>query len=162
MYNMDIQEIFDQAKKDPSLLANINIDELLEGTDDVKNDYLQDRTLHNIQEDIYDTLEEVFEKDEDIVVYMDKLREYRIVDEVSELHNGKHIRWIRRGTTKLTNGGIVVEVKFTKDGINVLCKNAMHKFIKFKYDECIIFQKLTVDEQLILTVNQHISSEEDT
>ena len=158
---MDIQEIFEQAKKDPSLLANIDIDELLEGTEDVKNDYLQDRTLHEIQETIYDALEEVFEKDEDILVHVDKLREYRLVDEVSELHNGKHIRWIRRGTTKMTNGGIVVEVKFMKDGINVLCKNAMHKFIQFKYDDCIIFQKLTVDEQLILTVNQHVASEND-
>ena len=127
---MDINELFKQAKNDPSLLSNINIDELLNDTDDVKNDYLQDKTINNIQEDVYDSLEEVFKIDEDIVVHMDKLRDYRLVDEVSELHNGKHIRWIRRGTTKLTNGGIVVEVKFIENGINVLCKNAMHKFIK--------------------------------
>ena len=159
---MDIQEIFEQAKKDPSLLANINIDELLEESNDVKNDYLQNKTTHEIQEDIYDALEEVFEDDEDIVVHVDKLKDYRLVDEVSELHNGKHIRWIRRGTTKLTNGGIVVEVKFGEKGINVLCKNAMHKFIQFKYDDCIIFQKLTIDEQFILTVNQHVASESNT
>ena len=157
---MDINELFKQAKNDPSLLSNINIDELLNDTDDVKNDYLQDKTINNIQEDVYDSLEEVFKIDEDIVVHMDKLRDYRLVDEVSELHNGKHIRWIRRGTTKLTNGGIVVEVKFIENGINVLCKNAMHKFIKIKYDECIIFQKLTIDEQIILTVNQHVTSED--
>lgn len=158
---MDINELFKQAKNDPSLLSNINIDELLNDTDDVKNDYLQDKTINNIQEDVYDSLEEVFKIDEDIVVHMDKLRDYRLVDEVSELHNGKHIRWIRRGTTKLTNGGIVVEVKFIENGINVLCKNAMHKFIKIKYDECIIFQKLTIDEQIILTVNQHVTSEDE-
>ena len=158
---MDINELFKQAKNDPSLLSNINIDELLNDTDDVKNDYLQDKTINNIQEDVYDSLEEVFKIDEAIVVHMDKLRDYRLVDEVSELHNGKHIRWIRRGTTKLTNGGIVVEVKFIENGINVLCKNAMHKFIKIKYDECIIFQKLTIDEQIILTVNQHVTSEDE-
>ncbi len=158
---MDIQEIFEQAKKDPSLLANINIDELLEDADDVKNDYLQDKTLHEIQENIYDALEEVFEEDQEIVIHVDKLHDYRLVDEVSELHNGKHVRWIRRGTTKLTNGGIVVEVKFIKDGINVLCKNAMHRFIQFKYDDCIVFQKLSIDEQLILTVNQHVVTEND-
>lgn len=159
---MDINELFKQAKNDPSLLSNINIDELLNDTDDVKNDYLQNKTINNIQEDVYDSLEEVFKIDEDIVIHMDKLRDYRVVDEVSELHNGKHIRWIRKGTTKLTNGGIVVEVKFIENGINVLCKNAMHKFIKIKYDECIIFQKLTIDEQIILTVNQHVTSEETT
>tara|TARA_B100001093_G_scaffold443959_1_gene446634 strand:+ start:927 stop:1406 length:480 start_codon:yes stop_codon:yes gene_type:complete len=159
---MDINELFKQAKNDPSLLSNINIDELLNDTDDVKNDYLQNKTIDNIQEDVYDSLEEVFKIDEDIVIHMDKLRDYRVVDEVSELHNGKHIRWIRKGTTKLTNGGIVVEVKFIENGINVLCKNAMHKFIKIKYDECIIFQKLTIDEQIILTVNQHVTSEDAT
>lgn len=159
---MDINELFKQAKNDPSLLSNINIDELLNDTDDVKNDYLQDKTIDNIQEDVYDSLEEVFKTDEDILVHVDKLRDYRLVDEVSELHNGKHIRWIRRGTTKLTNGGIVVEVKFIENGINVLCKNAMHKFIKIKYDDCIIFQKLTIDEQIILTVNQHVTSEDAT
>ena len=35
---MDIQELFEQAKRDPSLLSNINIDELLEDTNDGKND----------------------------------------------------------------------------------------------------------------------------
>ena len=50
---MNIQEIFEQAKQDPSLLSNINIDELLEDTNDVKNDYLQDKTLLEIQKNIW-------------------------------------------------------------------------------------------------------------
>lgn len=157
---MDIQEIFEQAKQDPSLLSTINIDELLDEAGDVKNDYLQDKTLLEIQENIDESLREVTQDEEIIELYLDKLSDYRLVDEVGELHNGKHIRWIRRGTTKLTNGGIVVEVKFTENGINVLCKNAMHKFIRLRYDDCFIYQKLTVDEQLILTVNQHVATEE--
>lgn len=157
---MDIQELFEQAKRDPSLLSNINIDELLEDTNDVKNDYLQDKTLLEIQKDIDGALKEVFDDEEVIENYLDKLSDYRLVDEVGELHNGKHVRWIRRGTHKLTNGGIVVEVKFTKKGIYVMCKNAMHRFMVFKYDHCVIFQKLSIDEQLILTVNQHVTSDE--
>jgi|UniRef100_A0A6C0IQS1 sulfite reductase beta subunit-like hemoprotein len=156
---MDIQEIFEQAKRDPSLLSNINIDELLEDTNDVKNDYLQDKTLGEIKQEIYDVLEEEVEDTRLIEKYMERLSEYRYVDEVGELHNGKHIRWVRRGNDKLTNGGIVVEVKFVDNGINVLCKNAMHKFIQFKYDDCVIFQKLSIDEQLILNVNQHVHAE---
>lgn len=157
---MDIQELFEQAKRDPSLLSNINIDELLEDTNDVKNDYLQDKTLLEIQKDIDGALNEILDDENMIENYLDRLSDYRLVDEVGELHNGKHIRWIRRGTQKLTNGGIVVEVKFTDKGINVLCKNAMHRFIQFKYDDCVIFQKLSIDEQLILTVNQHVTSDE--
>lgn len=158
---MDIQEIFEQAKQDPTLLSNINIDDLLEEAGDVKNDYLQDKTLLEIQENIDESLREVTQDEELIESYLDKLSDYRLVDEVGELHNGKHIRWIRRGTNKLTNGGIVVEVKFTENGINVLCKNAIHKFMRLKYDDCIIYQKLSVDEQLILTVNQHVATEKE-
>ena len=157
---MNIQEIFEQAKQDPSLLSNINIDELLEDTNDVKNDYLQDKTLLEIQKDIDEALNDELDDQEIVENYLDKLSDYRLVDEVGELHNGKHVRWIRRGIHKLTNGGIVVEVKFTKNGIYVLCKNAMHRFIQFKYDDCVIFQKLSIDEQLILTVNQHVTSED--
>ena len=63
---MDIQELFEQAKRDPSLLSNINIDELLEDTNDVKNDYLQDKTLLEIQKVIDEALNEVVD-DEDII-----------------------------------------------------------------------------------------------
>ena len=33
--------------------------------------------------------------------------------------------------------------------------------MRLKYDDCIIYQKLSVDEQLILTVNQHVATEEE-
>jgi hypothetical protein len=156
MNHNDIQNIFEQARQDPECLSNINIDELLDETNDVKNDYLQDKTIQEIQQNIHEALSESLHGQIDIVPYTEKLKDYRLVDEVGELHIGKHIRWMRRGTTKLTNGGIVVEVKFLDKGINVLCKNAIHRFIQIKYDDCLIFQKLSIDEQLILTVNQHI------
>ena len=69
------------------------------------------------------------------------------MEKVYHVHKGKHIRWLRND--KLTNGGIVVDVKFLENGTQILCKNRQ-RFIQYKFDDCITFQKLTMDELLIL------------
>ena len=43
-----------------------------------------------------------------------------------------------------------MDVKFMDTGTQILCRNVCNKFIQIKFDECIIFQKLSVEEQLIL------------
>ena len=104
-----------------------------------------------------DDLLSAFEKIKDLELsiitkqqYCDKLIGYRLVDELHELHKGKHVRWIRIDNAKLTNGGIVVDIKFMDKGIQVLCRNSTNKFIQYKYDECITFQKLNETEQVIM------------
>ena len=86
-----------------------------------------------------------------------QLRSNRYVDEINELHKGKHIRWIRTGTTSLTNGGIVVDIKFKDNGTHIMCKNGMNRFIQYKFDDCITFQKLSTEEQLIMMAYEHAS-----
>ena len=87
-----------------------------------------------------------------------KLVGYRMVDELHELHKGKHVRWVRRGTNKLTNGGIVVDIKFLDTGTHILCKNSMNRFIQYKYDECVTFQKMSSTEMLILMAYEHTNT----
>jgi len=50
----------------------------------------------------------------------------------------------------ITNGGIVVDVKFLDNGTHILCKNGP-RFIQYKFDDCITFQKLSADEQMVLS-----------
>jgi hypothetical protein len=56
------------------------------------------------------------------------------------------------GTYYLTLGGFVVDIIFTDEGTIILIKTADDKFFKFPFDECLAFQKLTYDEQLILSL----------
>ena len=146
--NMDVKKIFEQALKDPSLTSNLDIEKLIDSLEDQRNDYLENKTTQEINQDIFNKvkfLELSLAKKKE---YCDKLIGYHPIEQVYELHKGKHIRWIRNN--KLTNGGIIVNIKFTDNGTQVLCMNSARKFIQIKIDECIIFQKLSETEQLII------------
>jgi hypothetical protein len=50
----------------------------------------------------------------------------------------------------------VVDIKFLDNGTQILTMNSLRRFIQFKFDECLTFQKLTVEEQLILMAYEHL------
>ena len=95
---------------------------------------------------------------EKIAEICNKLIGYRFVDEIHEIHKGKHVRWIRNTTQKLTNGGIVMDIKFLDNGTQILCMNSMHRFNQYKFDECLTFQKLSIEEQLILMAYDYMTN----
>jgi hypothetical protein len=150
-----INNVYEEALKDPSLLSQLDVDELLNSLEDNNNDYLENKSLNGITEEIYDNIKVIIEDKEVQEELCLKLVGYRVVDELHELHKGKHVRWIRRNTEKLTNGGIVVDIKFLDTGTQVLCKNSMNRFIQYRYDDCITFQKMSATEQLILMAYEH-------
>jgi hypothetical protein len=169
----NIKKIILDAKSDPSLKSTINIDAILENVD---TDYLGNKSLSDISEEIVQGLRDIKISEEFVPEYCDKLKEYRLIDQLFQLHKGKHVRWIRipsrlleshyesdhrKMKTRvlsqeemprpvLTNGGIVVDIKFTNTGTQILCKNK-DRFVQYKFDDCLTFQKLTDDEQLLLS-----------
>jgi len=151
----DINQVYQDALRDPTLLSSINVDELLDSLETRKNDYLENKTLKTITDEIYNSICEVCTVQEEQEQMCLKLVGYRVVDELHELHKGKHVRWIRRHSPKLTNGGIVVDVKFLDNGTHVLCLNSAKRFIQYKYDDCITFQKLSPTESLIIMIYEH-------
>jgi len=87
---------------------------------------------------------------------LDKLQGYKPVHEIHELQKGRHIRWIRTTTpeiAKITNGGILMEIKFMDSGTHLLCMNLQKRFIQYKWDDCITFQKMTIEE---LCIRHHL------
>ena len=148
--SLNINQIFEDALTDPSLLSTLDIDNLLESIENTKNDYLDNKTTSDITSEIQDKLNEIGLSDDEKEIIIVKLKEYRFVDEIHELHKGKMVRWIRNGTNRLTNGGIVTDIKFLDNGVHVLCMNSQRRFIQYKYDDCYTFQKMNVEEQLIL------------
>jgi len=167
MQTLSTKEIFQNAKCDPDLASAINIDDLMMAIDNEKNSHLDNKTLANIAEDKYRQLKTMNLGKERTKEMFSKLAEYRLIDEICQLHKGKHVRWIRNikssaGLTpdslNLTTGGIVVDIKFLDTGthIVVLTKNPKCKCIQYNFDDCITFQKLSVDEQLILAAYEFI------
>jgi hypothetical protein len=111
--------------------------------------YLENKTIQSIKQEIDETLSYLGEIEQDSMCQ--KLKTYRFVDIVYELHRGKYVRFIKKDDNDLKIGGIVVDIKFLDNGTHVVLLNKFSKkIIQFKFDDVYIFQKMTNEEQLIL------------
>jgi hypothetical protein len=154
---INIRQIYDDAVKDPNLFAKIDIDAIIDSLEnDGSTDYLEKETLESIQKTVYDCLREHHVRDTS--TYCQKLADYRYVEEICHLHKGKNVRWIRKSLCEkpLTNGGIVVDIKFLDNGMHILTKNNQNRFIQYKFDDCLTFQKMSMGEQLVLMANEYV------
>jgi len=150
-----IATLVHEAQTDPSLFSKIDVDKLMGEIEHINCDYLIDVTSDMIAERIFATVSSVIPSTTDTSDMCTKLSGYRYVGEIYQLHTGKFVRWIS-ATGKLMHGGIVVDIQFTDKQVNVLCKTMLGRFITYNFNETITFQKLSVDEKLILFVNDHI------
>jgi len=104
----------------------------------------------------------VFERDE-LKNYHKLLTQYRYVDEIDELRYGSYIRWFnisKPKSLKLLNGGFIVDIKNNNNDIIILCKNSLNKFFNLKMGECIIFQKNTKQEVILIKILDHLKSDD--
>jgi len=127
--------------------SSLDIDEILENC--AEKD-AQDLLL-NISEEIVESMMSISLSADLIAEFCSKLVEYRFVDKIFQLQKGKHVRWIRKGTIDpiLTNGGILMDIKFTNKGVSILCKNK-NRFIQYGFDDCLTYQKLSPDELMLI------------
>lgn len=89
-----------------------------------------------------------------------KLKEYRYIDEIQELHIGTFIRWIKfksDNEISITNGALLTDVLF-EDNIQLLLKNNMNRFFRVNFNDNLIFQKLTDQEKIILFAIDNIDN----
>lgn len=87
------------------------------------------------------------------------LKNYRYCSDLSDINYGNYIRWIplkNPDNIKLTVGAYVCDIKIIHSQLYILCKTNMDRFIQFKFDEAIIFQKLTVQELLLLKIMDYM------
>jgi hypothetical protein len=154
-----VSELLEEAQKDPTLLSLLDIDDLLDKLETPQNDFLENETSETIFRNVVKTLRSLPLPKATHAEYASKLIGYRVVDELHLLHRGKHIRWIRREEPyALTVGGIVVSVQFEDAGPNVVCRLfGGRRFMKLKFNECTIFQKLNGDETLILLLQEELA-----
>jgi hypothetical protein len=56
---------------------------------------------------------------------------------------------------------MICDIKITDNGVLITCKNFMHRHYTFKMDECLIFQKLTTQEKVIIHALDHLDNTKD-
>ena len=102
-------------------------------------------TFTKINSDKQIIIENLFNNNE-VENILNKLQNYKLVDELPDLKYGSYIRWINiknRSNMKLTNGGLLCDIKIKNSGIILTCKNRINKIFELNMGNNIIFQKLS-------------------
>lgn len=116
------------------------------------NKGIKDLTYYKINDTKVNILKELNLSKTETNKLLKKLQDYRYIDELPELIEGRYIRWINLDDTsnlKLTTGGILCEIK-VNDFITLVLKNNMNRFFQINLDENLIFQRLSDQEKIIL------------
>lgn len=159
----ELEKIYKEARRDPSLFSTIDPDQLLKELQKDKNSYIEDKTAKDMIEEIKQSIEDEFGDELDKnkqKTMIQKLIEYRHVDELDTLHIGKNTRWIQKykDDIKVTNGGLLMNTVFTEDGINLVIKLWNGQMNKIRFDDCLVYQKMSFGEQLILMVGDYVKN----
>ncbi len=140
----------------------MDVNKLLKALDDENNEILMNFTTKKIKEMNLKVLQQLHLTREETIELFNKLVGYRYVDEIKDLKYGTFLRWIplnNPNLIKLTKGSIFCELKIEENGIYITCKNYgfNSRHFQIKFDECLIFQKLTEQEIVLLNALDHIS-----
>ncbi len=137
-----------------------NSNYLLKSLDNENNSSMNNLNSKKIKSMKNDYLQQLQLSREKLKEYHTKLKEYRYVDDLSDIQYGRYIRWINLKdptNISLTQGGLIIDIKICQGGIQVVCKNFRNKKFQIKIDECFIFQKLTDQEKIILSALDYLN-----
>ena len=162
MNSSDIDEIYNNAKKDPALFSKLDPEDLLRELAKDKHNYIENKTNKSIMNEIKQSIDDEFGEElphKKAIEITKNLIGYRMVDELDTLHIGQYTRWIQKyqDAVKLTNGGILLNTTFTSEGINLTIKLWYNRIIQVRFDDCLVYQKLSFGEQLILMASEYIN-----
>ena len=140
----------------------MDVNKLLKALEDETNESLINFTTDKIREMNLNILKELHLPKTETLELLKKLKDYKYVDEMNELKYGAHIRWIPLEDPEnihLKQGAMFCEMKIKEDGVYCLCKNYGFKSRHFQlsFDKQLIFQKLTQQEQVLLSALDHLS-----
>ena len=140
----------------------MDINKLLKALDDNSNESLFNFTSKKIKEMTLKILKELHLSKKEIIDIFNKLKDYKYVDEMNDLKYGTFIRWIPiddPNNIYLTKGSLFCEMKIIDNGVFCICKNfgVPSRYFQISMDKNLIFQKLTEQEQVLLSALDHLS-----
>ncbi len=140
----------------------MDVNKLLKALDDDSNDTLMNFTTKKIKEMNLNILKELQLSKKETLDLFSKLKDYKYVDEMSDLKYGTFIRWIPiedPTNIYLAKGALFCEMKIKDDGVFCVCKNYGFppRHFQISMDKNLIFQKLTDQEQVLLSALDHLA-----
>ena len=138
----------------------MNNAELLKALDNENNKNIINLSSEKVEKDKNDIIEELFLSTNIKKEMKTKLKEYIYIDDLSNIKIGSYIRWINLqnpDSIKLTNGGLICDIKYLDNGCHVVCKNNFNKMMQINMESNLVFQKLNQQEQIILNVIDYLN-----
>ena len=139
----------------------MDVEQLLKALDNDENEHLINMTSEKLNNMKREILTEIQLSPQEVAEYMQKLKEYKYIDEMNHIRHGSFIRWIPISDPEnihLTSGGIICDIKIADTGVHLVCKNFARKHYQIKMDECLVFQKLSGQEQVLLAALDHLAN----
>ena len=125
--------------------------------EDIHKYRLENLDSKKIKKIKYEILKKITEDKDELIHYYKLLNNYRYIDEVDEFRLGSYIRFfnLKIDSLQLMRGGFICDLKPTTNDILIVCKNR-NKYFNLRMNECIIFQKNTPQEQVLIEIIEHL------
>ena len=137
----------------------MDIHNLLHALNNDNNEAVVDLDFATIAKHKNELLQQLNLPREELIKLQKQLKSYRCVNTMEDLRFGSYVRWIslkNPAVIKLTNGGIVCDIKNINDDIHVKCKNKMNMIFQLKMSEVLLFQKMSEQEEVILKALKYL------
>ena len=136
-------------------MSKIDNQELLKALENDNNTNIINLTNSIIKNMKNDVIQKLQLKKDEIKELHTKLKDYRYINEINDINYGFYIRWINLkdiDDLNLNRGAFISEIKITDNGIVIICKTRFNRHFQIKFDENLIFQKISPQEQIILKI----------
>jgi len=142
------------------MTEGLDVDLLMKSLEREENDCLMNLDTAKIQQIKNDMLQKLQLPREKLKKMNKVLKQYRFIDEIPDIKYGAYVRWINltNSELKLTTGGIICDIKIVKDDVMIVCRNTMGRFFQFKLNECLAFQKITDQENVLLSALDYLKT----
>ena len=124
------------------------------------NENITNLTFKDVNQKKQIILEDLQLSNNELKKMLKKLEDYKYIDELPELQDGRYIRWINLSNPdnlKLTNGGILCDIKI-EDSVILVLKNNFNKFFCVNMDKSLVFQKFSLQEKVILYALDYVNN----
>lgn len=130
----------------------MDVNLLIKSLDNEKNEDIFNYTSKKINKLNSEILKTINIEDTLIDEYVKKLKYYIYLDEIHCLKEGAYLKWIHltSDNLNLSKGGIFCKIKIIDSGIILICKGLTNRFFQLKFDDYLIFQKITKQEEVLL------------
>jgi hypothetical protein len=139
----------------------MDMHDLLHALNNDNNEAVVDLDYATIAKHKNDILQQLNLPREELIKLQKQLKSYRCVNNMEDLRFGGYVRWIslkNPAIIKLTNGGIVCDIKEVNGDIHIKCKNKMNMLFQTKMSEILLFQKLSEQEEVILKAMKYLQA----